>query len=182
MAGKWLELLKEIAPDVTRAALLYNPDTAAGGGTYFLPAFEAACQSLAVKPIVAPAHNDGEIESVIAALAREPGGGFVVMSDGFMRVHRMTTILAAARHRVPGTYGGAVHARDGGLLSYGEDVLDQYRRAAVYLDRVLRGEKPANLPVQVPTKFELVINLKTAKALGLTVPASMQQLADEVIE
>jgi putative ABC transport system substrate-binding protein len=127
-------------------------------------------------------HGDAEIESAIASLGREPGGGLVVMNDIFMTVHRAPTILSAARKNVPAIYNDTIFARDGGLLSYGPDRVDIVRRAAPYVDRILRGAKPVELPVQVPTKFEMVINLKTAKALGLEVPLSLQQRADEVIE
>jgi putative ABC transport system substrate-binding protein len=182
MAGKWLELLTEIAPGVKRAAIIFNPDTAADGGSYYLPPFEAAARSLKVEPIVAPVHNDTEIETVIASLGREPGGGLVVMPDGSMLVHRALIILLAARNRVPTVSQQSVFARDGGLLSYGADYTDILRRAAPYADRILRGAKPADLPVQLPVKFEMVLNANTAKALGLAVPPSILLRADEVIE
>jgi putative ABC transport system substrate-binding protein len=133
-------------------------------------------------PIIAPVHSDGEIETAITALGREPGGGPVVMPDVFMDVHRVPIILAAARNNVPAVYPNSTQARDGGLLSYGADQVDIFRRAATYVDRILRGEKPGDLPVQFPTKFEMVLNLKTAKALGLTVPLTIQAIANEVIE
>jgi putative ABC transport system substrate-binding protein len=133
-------------------------------------------------PIIAPVHSDGEIETAIIALGREPGGGLVVVTDGFMNVHRAPIILAAARHNVPAVYPQSFFARDGGLLSYGFDQLDAFRRAASYVDRILRGANPAELPVQLPTKFEMAVNLKTAKALGLAVPPSILLAADEVIE
>jgi putative tryptophan/tyrosine transport system substrate-binding protein len=132
--------------------------------------------------ITAPVHSDVEIETAIIALGREPGGGLVVLPDIFMTAHRVPTILAAARNNVPAVYPGPVWARDGGLLSYGVDAIDTFRRVASYVDRILRGAKPAELPVQLPTKFEMVVNLKTAKALGLTVPQSILLTADEVIE
>jgi putative ABC transport system substrate-binding protein len=179
--GKWLELLKEIAPRVRRAAIMFNPDTAPGGGSYFLGSFESAAQSLGVEPITAPVRSVAEIESVMTRLGREPGGGLAVMSDGFMFIHRGSIISLAARGNVPAIYFDAALSKDGGLLSFGADLRDMFRRAASYVDRILRGE-PADLPVQVPTKFELVINLKTAKALGLTVPLTLQVRADEVIE
>jgi putative ABC transport system substrate-binding protein len=169
MAGQWLELLTEIAPGLKRAANMFNPDTAPGGGSYFLPSFEAAARSLKVAPIMAPVHSDAEIETVIASLGREPGGGLVVSGGVFMGVHRAPTILLAARNNVPAVYFHAVFARDGGLLSYAPDWVDMFRRAALYVDRILRGAKPADLPVQFPTRFEMVLNAKTAKALGLTV-------------
>jgi putative ABC transport system substrate-binding protein len=133
-------------------------------------------------PIIAPVHNDEEIETAIIALGREPGGGLVVMPDVFMNVHRAQIISTAARNNVPTVYYQSVFARDGGLLSYGPDPVDPWRRAATYFDRILRGAKPAELPVQLPTKFEMIVNLKTAKALGLAVPPWILPGADEVIE
>jgi putative tryptophan/tyrosine transport system substrate-binding protein len=182
VAGKWLQLLTEIAPGVKQAAITFNPDTAAGGGSYFLPAFEAAALSVKVKPIAAPVHSDAEIESVITSLGREPGGGLVAMTDAFTIIHRGPIISLAARNNVPAVYATDFFIRDGGLLSYGTDIGDIFRRAAPYVDRILKGEKPAELPVQLPVKFELIINMKTAKALGLTVPQSILLRADEVIE
>jgi ABC-type uncharacterized transport system substrate-binding protein len=182
MAGKWVELLTEIAPGVKRAAAMFNPDTAAGGGSYHLPAFEAAARSLKVAPIVAPVHSDTEIETVITSLGSEPGGGLVVMPDAFLGSHHAQIISLAARNNVPAVYADSIFARDGGLLSYGPNRVDNYRRAASYVDRILRGAKPADLPVQLPVKFEMVLNAKTAKALGLTVPPSILVRADEVIE
>jgi putative ABC transport system substrate-binding protein len=182
MAGKSLQLLTEIAPGVKRAAIMFNPDTAPGGGSYFLPSFESASQSLKVAPIVAPVHSDAEIETVITSLGRESGGCLVIQPDAFMIVHRAPVILLAARNNVPAVYPRSTYVRDGGLLSYGPDGVDYFRRAALYVDRILRGAKPAELPVQLPVKFEMAINLKTAKALGLTVPQSILLRADEVIE
>ncbi len=182
IAGKLLELLTEIAPSVKRAAIMFNPDTAPGGGSHYLPFFEATARSLKLEPIAAPVHNDAEIETVMASLGREPASGLIAMPDGFTFVHRAQIILLAARSNVPAVYWNSVVARDGGLLSYGPDNADILRRAAPYVDRILRGAKPAELPVQLPVKFELVINLKTAKALGLDVPLQLQQRADEVIE
>ena len=141
-----------------------------------------AARSLKVVAIMAPVHGDVEIETAIHALGREPGGGLVVILDAFTGVHRVPIILAAARNKVPAVYLGSYLARDGGLLSYGSDQLDTFRRAATYVDRILRGEKPGDLPVQFPTKFEMIVNLKTAKALGLTVPQSLLLRADAVIE
>jgi len=182
MGGKWLELLKEIAPRVRRDAIMFNPDTAPGGGSYFLPSIEATARALKIASIAAPVRSDTEIEAAITSLGREPGGGLVVMTDGFMQTHRAPIILQAARNNIPAIYAEAISVRDGGLLSYGADQTDIFRRAASYIDRIFRGAKPADLPVQLPTKFELVINLKTAKALGIEVPLSLQQQADEVIE
>ena len=163
MGGKWLELLKEIAPGVDRAAIMFNPDTAPGRGSDFLGSFEAAAQSLAVEPIMAAVRSDADIERVITDLAREPGGGLVASSDGFILVHRASLVSLTARHKVPAIYGSHVSPKAGGLLAYGADNLDIFRRAAPYVDRILRGGKPADMPVQVPTKFELVINLNTAR-------------------
>ncbi len=180
LGGKWLELLSEIAPGLKRAAIMFNPDTAPVSS--FMPSFETAARSLKLVPINAPVHSDLEIETAIIALGREPGGGLVVMPDGFMTVHRAPIILAAARNNVPAVYWLSDFARDGGLLSYGTDQVDTFRRAATYVDGILRGAKPAELPVQFPTKFEMAVNLKTARALGLVVPPSIFLRADEVIE
>jgi putative ABC transport system substrate-binding protein len=180
LGGKWLELLSEIAPGLKRAAIMFNPDTATASS--FMPSFDTAARSLKVVPIIAPVHSDVEIETAIIALGREPGGGLVVVPDTFMVTHRAPIILAAARNNVPAVYAPSFFARDGGLLSYGADPVDTYRRAASYVDRILRGAKPAELPVQLPTKFEMVVNLKTAKALGLAVPPSIMLRATEVIE
>jgi putative ABC transport system substrate-binding protein len=180
LGGKWLELLSEIAPGLKRAAIMFNPDTAPVSS--FMPSFETATRSLKVMPITAPVHSDVEIETAIIALGREPGGGLVVMPDFFMFAHRASIISAVARNNVPAVYDLSTYARDGGLLSYGVDSVDLYRRAATYVDRILRGEKPGDLPVQFPTKFEMAVNRRTAKALGLAVPPSILLRADEVIE
>jgi putative ABC transport system substrate-binding protein len=182
IAGKLLELLTEIAPGVKRAAILFNPDTAPGRGSYYLPAFEAAARSFKVEPIAAPVRGDAEIETVVASLAREPGGGLVAMPDGFTLVHRTPVISLTARSNVPAVYWNSIMAREGGLLSYGPDSGDIFRRAAPYLDRILRGAKPTELPVQLPIKFEMAVNVKSAKALGLAVPPSILLRATEVIE
>jgi putative ABC transport system substrate-binding protein len=147
-----------------------------------MPSFETAARSLKVVGITAPVHHDGEIETAITALGREPGGGLVVMPDVFMNVHRAAIISAAARNNVPAVYPNSTQARDGGLLAYGVDQADIFRRAATYVDRILRGEKPGDLPVQFPTKFEMVVNRKTANALGLAIPPSILLRATEVIE
>jgi len=181
LGGRWLELLSEIAPRLKRAAIMFNPDIGAPVSV-FMPSFETAARSLKMVPITAPVHSDVEIETAIAALGRAPGGGLVVMADVFMVVHRAPIISAAARNNVPAVHVLSESAREGGLLSYGDDAPDLYRRAASYVDRILRGEKPGDLPVQLPTKYEMVVNLKTAKALGLTVPQSILLRADEVIE
>jgi putative ABC transport system substrate-binding protein len=161
---------------------MFNPDTAIAFASAFMPSFETAARSLKIAPIIAPVHNDAEIEAAIIALGREPGGGLVVLGDAFVIAHRAPIILAAARNNVPAVYGFSDSARDGGLLSYGVDYGDIWRRAASYVDRILRGAKLADLPVQFPTKFEMVANLKTAKALGLTIPETLLATADEVIQ
>src|SRR6516225_4663720 len=155
LGGKWLELLSEIAPGLKRAAIMFNPDTVTASA--FVPSFETAARSLKVEPIIAPLHSDVEIETAIIALGREPGGGLVDMPDVFMEVHRAPIILAATRNNVPAVDGLSEFARDGGLLSYAVDRVDIFRRAATYVDRILRGEKPGDLPVQFPTKFEMVV-------------------------
>jgi putative ABC transport system substrate-binding protein len=179
LGGKWFELLSEIAPGLKRAVIMFNPDTAP---VTYMPSFETAARSLKVVPILAPVHSDVEIETAIVGLGREPGGGLVVPPDVFTLAHRAPIILAAARNNVPAVYSLSDWAKDGGLLSYGIDQVDNFRRAATYVDRILRGAKPGDLPVQFPTKFEMVVNLKTARALGLTVPQSIILRADEVIE
>jgi putative ABC transport system substrate-binding protein len=181
LGGKWLELLSEIAPGLKRAAIMFNPDTAPYASTY-TPSFETAAGSLNVAALIAHIHNDAEIETAIIALGREPGGGLVVMPDIFTSLHRAPIILAATRNNIPAVYWDSFFARDGGLLSYGVDSIDMFRRAATYVDRILRGAKPGDLPVQFPAKYEMAVNLKTAKALGLTVPQSILLSADEVIE
>ena len=181
--AKMLELLTEIAPGLKRVAMLFNPDTAPGGGTYYLRDFNTAAQSFKLEPIAARAHSDPEIETVVTSLGREPGGGLIVMPDFFMFNHVEPIILLAARNKVPAIYPWRfVVAKSGGLLSYGPDLRDIVRRGAPYVDQILRGAKPSDLPVQVPVKFEMAVNAKTAKTLGLTVPPSMLLLADEVIE
>ena len=181
MAGKWLELLKEIAPRVNRVAFLFNPATAAYAD-YYLNPFKAAAASFAVEAIAAPVRDTSELESAVAAQAREPNGGLIVMPDAFTTAHRAEITSLAARYRLPAVYPFRYFTELGGLLSYGGDLTDNFRRAATYADRILKGAKPSELPVQAPVKFELVINLKTATALGLEVPLQLQQRADEVIE
>jgi putative ABC transport system substrate-binding protein len=180
LGGKWLELLSEIAPGLKRAAIMFNPDTAPVSA--YMPSLETAARSFKVDPIIAPVHSDAEIEAAIIALGREPGGGLVVIPDTWMTAHRAPIISAAARNNVPAVYWQPFFVRDGGLLSYGIDQLDLFRRAASYVDRILRGAKPGDLPVQFPVKFEMVVNRKTAKALGLAIPPSILLRADEVIE
>jgi putative tryptophan/tyrosine transport system substrate-binding protein len=181
LSGKWLELLKEIAPRVARVALLFNPATATYA-EYYLNPFKAAAASFAVEAIAAPVRDISELESVVAAQAREPNSGLIVMPDSFLIIHRAEVTSLAARYRLPTVYPYREFTELGGLLSYGFDRLDNFRRAATYADRILKGAKPSELPVQAPVKFDLVINLKTAKALGLDVPPLLQQRADEVIE
>jgi putative ABC transport system substrate-binding protein len=180
MGGKWLEVLSEIAPGLTRVAIMFNPATTTA--SLYLPSLETAARSLKVEAIITPVHGDMEIETAIIALGREPRGGLVVMADSFMFVHRAPLISAAARNNVPAVYYLSTFVRDGGLLSYGVDPVDIFRRAAPYVDRILRGAKPAELPVQFPIRFEMAVNFKTAKALGLAVPPSILLRADEVIE
>jgi putative ABC transport system substrate-binding protein len=180
LGGKWLELLSEIAPGLKRAAITFNPDTAPV--SVYMPSLETAARSLKIEAITAPVHSDVEIETAIIALGREPAGSLVVAPNAFMTAHRASIISAAARNNVPAVYPSSAFARDGGLLSYGPDPVDTFGRAATYVDRILRGEKPGDLPVQFPTKFEMVLNLKTAKALGLAVPRSILLRATEVIE
>jgi putative tryptophan/tyrosine transport system substrate-binding protein len=182
MGGKWVEILKELAPAVTRVGFLFNPTTAPGGGSYFLRQFEAAAPSFQVRPIAMPVEDVADIERALASLGAGGNGGLVVNSDIFAARNRAAIIAAAARHRVPAIYPFVLFVADGGLVAYGTDGKDLFRRAASYIDRVLRGEKPADLPVQAPVKFELAVNLKAARALGLTVPATLLATADEVIE
>ena len=181
MAGKWLELLKEIAPRAARVAFLFNPATAPYAD-YYLNPFRAAAASFAVEAIAAPVHDTSELESVIATYAREPNVGLIVMPDTFNDAHGAEITSLAARYRLPAVCPFRFYAEVGCLLSYGNEAIDNFRRAAQYADRILKGEKPSDLPVQAPVKFVLTINLKTAKALGLDVPAQLQQRADEVIE
>jgi putative tryptophan/tyrosine transport system substrate-binding protein len=181
LGGKWVELLKEIAPRVARVTLLFNPAMATFIEGY-LDSFKATAASLGVEAILAPVHDMSELESVIATQARESNGGVIVIPDAFTIVHRAEITLLAARYRVPAVYWSRFFAELGGLISYGSDSIDEYRRAASYADRILKGAKPSELPVQAPVKFELLINLKTAKALGLNVPIPLLDRADEVIE
>jgi putative ABC transport system substrate-binding protein len=168
LVGKWLELLKEIAPGIVRVTAMFNPTTSPAGGLNFLPIAEAAAASIAIELKAAAVHDVAEIERVIAAVAREPNSGLVPLPDIFLNVHRELIIEQTTRYRVPAIYQYRYFVTGGGLISYGPDVIDQYALAASYVDRILKGQKPADLPVQLPTKYELVINLKTAKALGLT--------------
>jgi ABC-type uncharacterized transport system substrate-binding protein len=176
--GKWLQLLREIAPSIERIAVMFNPATATQ--SIYLPVLEAAAPSATIVGVTV--RDIGSFETAIAALGREPGVGLVLLPDVFTFEHRRLIYGFAARYRAPTVYPFRYHAVDGGLMSYGSDISDQFRRAASYVDRILHGTKPADLPVQAPTKFELVINLKAAKALGLTVPPSLLAIGDEVIE
>jgi putative ABC transport system substrate-binding protein len=181
IVGKWLQLLKEIAPALTRVAVIFNPDTAP-----YAPVFnrvlEAAAPSFGITVTSAPVRNDAAIEEAVSALAREPGGGLINLPDVFTAAHRDVTIAAAARYRLPLMGPAQFFAKSGALISYWFDPVEVHAQAASYIDRILRGASPAELPVQQPTRYSLIINLKTAKALGLTVPPSMLDLADEVIE
>jgi putative ABC transport system substrate-binding protein len=179
--GKYLELLKEIAPRVTKVALFYNPETATYAHIY-LDRFKVAAESLGVKATTPQFRTMAELETIMAAQAREPNGGLIAMPDGFNTANRVPITSLAARYRLPAIYPTRPFADAGGLMSYGNVISDNYRRAASYVDRILKGERPSELPVQFPVKFELVVNLKTARALGLDVPLFLQQRADEVIE
>jgi len=181
LGGKWLELLKELAPRISRVAVMFNPETAPHAEYYVRP-FEVAASSLAVKPSTVPVRSVTDIEQAIFDLGRAPASGLIVLPDTFTTVHRRVIISAAANSNVPAIYPFRYMAGDGGLISYGVDLIDLYRRAAPYVDRILKGGKPADLPVQQPTQFEFAINLKTAKALGLDVPGTLLARADEVIE
>jgi putative ABC transport system substrate-binding protein len=179
MGSKWMELLKELAPDTARIYTIFNPDTHTG---QYWTALETAAPSQAVELIRAPVHNAGDISHAIEAMVGEPNGGLLVVPDPFTITHRDLIVDLTARHHLPAVYPFGFFARSGGLVSYGVDVVEDYRRAASYVDRILRGEKATNLPVQAPTKFKLLVNLKAAKALGLEVPSSLLARADEVIE
>lgn len=181
MASKWVQLLKEIAPDVTRAAFLFNPATAPYAEFYLRP-FKAAAASLALDAIPTPVRNLSELEAAITAQARVPNGGLVLMTDSFLVTHRAKITSLVARNRLPAVYPFRDFIEVGGLLSYGNDLYDNFRRAATYADRILKGATPNELPVQAPVKFELVINIKAGKALGLTIPQTLLLRADQVIE
>jgi putative tryptophan/tyrosine transport system substrate-binding protein len=181
MVGKWLEMLKEAVPGVSRAVLMFNPDTSPYYYVY-LRSFEAEPRSIAVEVTAAPVRDTAEVEEAIAKLGREPGGGLIVPPDAFTLVHHQLLIRLAQQHRVPAVYAFRPLVAQGALMSYGPDPYDMFRRSASYVDRILKGAKPADLPVQQPTKFELAINLKTAKALGLQIPDKLLAIADEVIE
>jgi putative ABC transport system substrate-binding protein len=181
LSGKWLELLKQTAPGMTRAAVLRDPFTQ-GSGTSQFAVIQAVAPSLGVEVNLVNMRDAGEIERAVAAFARSPNGGLIVTAGAAATRHRNLIIALAARHKLPAVYYARHFVAAGGLISYGPDFIDQYQRAAGYVDRILKGEKPADLPVQAPTKNELVINLKTAKSMGLTVPQSLLARADDVIE
>jgi putative tryptophan/tyrosine transport system substrate-binding protein len=181
LGGKWAELLKEIAPRVARVTLLFNPPAATFVESYVNP-FKAAASSLGMEAIIAPVDDMLELESLVTIQAREPNSGLVVLPDAFTELHLAEIVSLAVRWRVPAINWSRTFAEGGGLISYGPYLVEEYRRAATYADRILKGEKPADLPVQAPTKYETVINLKAAKALGLDVPPSVLVRADEVIE
>jgi putative ABC transport system substrate-binding protein len=182
IVGKYLTLLKEMMPQLARVAIMYNPNSVPGAGTFFSRPFVDSATKLNVRPITAQVHNSAQIESAITKLGSESGSGLVLVPDNFTTVHRELIISLAARFRIPAVYPYRYFAEAGGLLSYGVDAVDLFRRAAEYVSRILRGAKPADLPVQAPTKFELVINLKTARALGLVIPRILIASADQMIE
>jgi putative tryptophan/tyrosine transport system substrate-binding protein len=181
MGGKWVEVLKEVAPRITSIAVVFNPDTAPYGEPFFQQITTSA-SSLSIEAIEARVRNVVELEKAVAGIAAKSNGSLIVLPDTFTTVHRDSIIALADRHQLPGVYPFRYFATRGGLVSYGVDAEDMFRRSASYIDRILKGEKPADLPVQAPTKYELVINLKTAKALGLTIPPTLLARADEVIE
>jgi putative ABC transport system substrate-binding protein len=181
-AGKWLGSLKEIAPALARVAIMANPEAAVARGTLYSGAFEAAARTLTVEPIPAYVHSAGDIETAVATLGRQPDSGLIVAPDTFTNTHRDLIVALAARHRVPAIYAHRQFPESGGLMSYGPDTADTVRRSAFYVDRVLRGEKPAELPVQAATRFELVVNVRAARALGLDPSPMLLARADEVIE
>ena len=182
LSSKWAQLLKETDQRITRIAVMFDPKTSPGGGSFYLDAAAKAGASISAKMIATPIYNDGEIERAIAGFASEQGGGLIVMPDITTNSNRALIISAAARHRLPAIYAYRSYVVAGGLMSYGVNIVDLYRQAATYVDRILHGEKPAQLAIQAPTKFELVVNQKTAAALGVTFPISLLSRADEVIE
>lgn len=182
ITGKYLSMLKEIEPQVSRVAIAYNPDSAPGAGSFFLEPFVEAAKTFKIEPIIEKVHGANEIRSAMKTLGAKPKSGLVVMPDNFTTLHREQFISLAAQWRIPAIYPYRYFADEGGLISYGVDAVDLFRRASDYVDRILHGAAPAELPVQAPTKFELVINLKTAKALGMTVPRVLLAGADDIIE
>jgi putative tryptophan/tyrosine transport system substrate-binding protein len=182
LGGKWLELLKEIAPGMTRVAVMFNPQTAPYAEEIYLPSMEAAAKNLGIKQLKSLVYREADIEDAISGLGREPGSGLIAMTDSFMTVHRKAVIELSIKNKLPLMYYVSIAPREGALISYGIDLTDLFGRSASYVDRILRGAKPAELPVQLPTKFELAINLKTASTLGLTVPSIILTSANEIIE
>jgi putative tryptophan/tyrosine transport system substrate-binding protein len=182
LGGKWVALLKEVAPQTHKVALLFNPSTAPTAGEYFLPSFQDAARSLGMEAIPSPVHNPEEIEPALAAVSKESAGGLVVMPDTFTTVNRNQIIKSVTENRTPAIYPYRYFVADGGMLSYGVNSPDILRRSAEYISRIIKGEKPADLPVQVPVKFELFINRRAFQALGLTIPQTLLATADEVIE
>jgi putative ABC transport system substrate-binding protein len=182
IAGKYLEILKEMVPQLTRVAIMYNPNSVPAGGKFFSRPFIESATRLKVQPITAEVHDPSEIENAITKLGRESGSGLILVPDNFMSVHRDLIVSLTAQFRIPAIYPYRYFAEAGGLVSYGVHAVDQFRRASEYVSRILRGAKPADLPVQAPTKFELVINLKTAKALGIVIPRILLAGAEQVIE
>jgi putative tryptophan/tyrosine transport system substrate-binding protein len=182
IAGKYLEILKEMVPQLARAAIMYNPNSVPGGGTFFSRPFIESATKMKVHPITAEVHDPSEIENAVMKLGRESGSGLILVPDNFMSVHRDPIISLTARFRIPAIYPYRYFAEAGGLVSYGVDAIDQFRRASEYVSRILRGAKPADLPVRAPTKTELVINLRAAKALGIVIPKMLLAGAAQVIE
>jgi len=182
VVSKSFELLRELAPGIKRVAMMFNPDTAPIVNSMVMPVFETTAKSLNIAPIAAPVHSDTEIETVITSLGREPGGALFGGPDTFMTNHRATIISLATSNHLPTVFENPIFARDGGLVSYGADFRDNFGRSARYVDSILRGAKPSELPVQMPVKYLLIINLKTANALGITVPQTLLVAADEVIQ
>jgi putative tryptophan/tyrosine transport system substrate-binding protein len=182
IAGKYLEILKEMVPQLARAAIMYNPNSVPAGGTFFSRPFIESATKLKVRPITAEVHDPSDIENAITKLGRESGSGLILVPDNFLSVHRDLIISLTARFRIPAIYPYRYFAEAGGLVSYGVDAIDQFRRASEYVSRILRGAKPADLPVRAPTKTELVINLRAAKALGIVIPKMLLAGAAQVIE
>jgi putative ABC transport system substrate-binding protein len=182
LAGKWLGVLKEVAPSLKRAALLINPDTAVLRGTFYTKALETAAAAVGIEAMVAKVYSAADIEAALASLARQAGSGLIVAPDTYSEVNGDLIVSLAMQYRVPAVYAISRYARRGGLMSYGPNLPDAVRRATTYIDRILRGEKPADLPVQAPVKYDLAVNLKTARALGLSIPESFLLRADEVLE
>jgi ABC-type uncharacterized transport system substrate-binding protein len=182
MGGKWLELLRDMVPALKSVVAIFNPQTASYVRSYYLPSFEAAARSFNIEASITPVHSEADIETVIAFLANKPSAGLIAMSDSFLNARAAPTAVLVTRYKVPAVWFSAIFPRAGGLFSYAADPNDQWYRAAAYIDHIFRGAKPADLPVQQPVKFEMVVNAKAAKALGLTLPSSILVRADEVIE